>query len=436
MFWRKAEVEIVLERRVYHAGEVINARARIQAKGNLAIEEARVELRRSQRYAYQRRERDNDGHYRWSHTTDVEHTAVETVRILGAGELTDGQFFEYYLSFTLPEHAAPSGDASLLDTGWSLQLILNRRRAIDVNAGTSFQVLAPAAQSSARIATQARSSTADRCAVLPEIPCRDIQAGATIAGTIIVFARQPVEARQVRVELVRIEQTEPRSISSPTRGRNDSTTVVKQTIAAGGALPVGTPWGFPFTLTVPADAHPTAFTPRGTVRWLLRGVVDRSLAEDYSGEIEVNIYNGPATLSPSPPPNGAQVPCSSEANEPSATAVTEMSAEAPVAMSESLLLEPDATNPLNGRRFPLDQPLVTLGRRETNTIVVPEQAVSRTHAEIRRVDSAYLLRDLGSTSGTYLNGAPLTGEHALCPGDVVGLGPDVTFTVRDAIPRG
>ena len=229
-------------------------------KGKLALEEARVELRRSQRYSYQRRERDNEGHYRWSHTSDVEHTAIETVRLLGTGELAAGQFFEHYLSFILPEDAAPSGDAGLLDTGWSLQLILNRRRAIDVNAGTSFQVLAPAAQSSARIATQARSSTADRCAVLPEIPSRDIQAGATIAGTIIVFARQPVEARQVRVELVRVEATEPRAVSSPTRGRNDSTTVVKQTIATGGTLPVGTPWGFPFTLTVPPDAHPTAFT--------------------------------------------------------------------------------------------------------------------------------------------------------------------------------
>lgn len=429
MFWRKAEVEIVPERQVYVAGEVINARARIIGKGTLAIEEARVELRRSQRYSYQRRERDNEGRYRWSSTSDVEHTAVETVRILGAGELADGQFFEQYLSFTLPDHAAPSGDASLLDTGWSLQLILNRRRAIDVNAGTSFQVLAPAAQSSARIATQARSSTADRCAVLPELPYRDIQVGATITGTIIVFARQSVEARQVRVELVRVEETEPRSSSSPTRGRNDSTTVVKQTIAAGGAFPVGAPWGFPFTLTIPADAHPTAFTPRGTVRWLLRGIVDRSLAEDYSGEIEVNIYNGPAieTPPPPPPPHVAQ-----EAPDGDASATTDaaIAVEAPTPTPELLLLEPAPGNPLSGQLFPLDQPIVTLGRRETNTIVVPEQAVSRSHAEIRQEGADYFLHDLGSTSGTYLNGVRLADEQRLRAGDLVSLGAGVTFTVK------
>jgi len=43
-----------------------------------------------------------------------------------------------------------------------------------------------------------------------------------------------------------------------------------------------------------------------------------------------------------------------------------------------------------------------------------------------------VLRDLGSTSGTYLNGTPLAGEHHLCAGNVVGLGPGVTFTVRVA----
>ncbi len=47
-----------------------------------------------------------------------------------------------------------------------------------------------------------------------------------------------------------------------------------------------------------------------------------------------------------------------------------------------------------------------------------------------------MLRDLGSTSGTYLNGVPLTDEQPLSAGDVVGLGPGVTFTVRVAAPRG
>lgn len=292
--------------------------------------------------------------------------------------------------------------------------------------------MAPAAQSSARIATQARSSTADRCAVLPEIPSRDIQAGATIAGTIIVFARQPAEARQVRVELVRVEATEPRAVSSPTRGRNDSTTVVKQTIATGGTLPVGTPWGFPFTLTVPPDAHPTAFTPRGTVRWLLRGIIDRSLAEDYSGEIEINIYNGPSLI-PSPPPpspSGRDRASDVVAQGQPAEVGAERSTDAAAATSEELLLEPGAKNPLEGKLFPLDQTVITLGRRETNTIVVPEQAVSRTHAEIRRDGASYLLRDLGSTSGTYLNGTPLVGDQRLRSGDLIELGPGVTFTVR------
>ena len=42
----------------------------------------------------------------------------------------------------------------------------------------------------------------------------------------------------------------------------------------------------------------------------------------------------------------------------------------------------------------------------------------------------YLLRDLGSTGGTYLNGARLVGDQPLRTGDVVSLGAGVTFTVK------
>ncbi len=118
--------------------------------------------------------------------------------------------------------------------------------------------------------------------------------------------------------------------------------------------------------------------------------------------------------------------------ELSPRAVATISAEAAAIMPEELLLGSGQGNPPIGQFFPLAQPLVMLGRRETNTIVVPEQAVSRAHAEIRREGSTYVLRDLGSASGTYLNCTQFAGEQRLRAGDVVGLGPGVTFTVRVA----
>src|SRR5690349_13236515 len=146
IFGKKATVEIVTERPIYVAGERLNARARIWGQGDLAIEEARIELQRHQKFDYKRRERDSEGRYRWSSTSDTEHTTLATERILGPGQLANGQFFEHFVSFQLLDSLEPSGRASLLSTSWSLELILNRRRALDITDAAKFTLLVPTTQ--------------------------------------------------------------------------------------------------------------------------------------------------------------------------------------------------------------------------------------------------------------------------------------------------
>ena len=51
-----------------------------------------------------------------------------------------------------------------------------------------------------------------------------------------------------------------------------------------------------------------------------------------------------------------------------------------------------------------------------------ETSVSRRHAEVVRSGSAVVVRDLGSTNGTYVNGVKLVGEAPLNPGDAVLFG--------------
>jgi hypothetical protein len=54
-------------------------------------------------------------------------------------------------------------------------------------------------------------------------------------------------------------------------------------------------------------------------------------------------------------------------------------------------------------RFPIDRHLVTLGRGSENDVVIDCRSVSVRHAEMRRVNGGYELRDLGSTNGIKLN---------------------------------
>jgi pSer/pThr/pTyr-binding forkhead associated (FHA) protein len=73
---------------------------------------------------------------------------------------------------------------------------------------------------------------------------------------------------------------------------------------------------------------------------------------------------------------------------------------------------------LKGRRFPLADEDVTLGREEGNTVLVASDQASRRHARIFLSGGAHVLVDLDSTNGTYLN-SKLVKEQTLRDGDVV-----------------
>jgi ABC transport system ATP-binding/permease protein len=72
--------------------------------------------------------------------------------------------------------------------------------------------------------------------------------------------------------------------------------------------------------------------------------------------------------------------------------------------------------------YPLDpnDPQISIGR-EGSEIVLENPQVSRNHAEIIRANGGHILRDVGSTNGTFVNGQRIT-QHTLTPGDVIQIG--------------
>lgn len=69
-----------------------------------------------------------------------------------------------------------------------------------------------------------------------------------------------------------------------------------------------------------------------------------------------------------------------------------------------------------------NDPQITIGRAGCD-IVLENPQVSRFHAQIDRTgDGGALLRDAGSTNGTFVNGQRLSAPHALKPGDVIQIG--------------
>ena len=74
-----------------------------------------------------------------------------------------------------------------------------------------------------------------------------------------------------------------------------------------------------------------------------------------------------------------------------------------------------------GTRFRLDGATVTLGRGTSNAVQLHDTEISREHAEFSQRGESFVLRDLGSSNGTFVNGQQIR-EHELASGDQVQLG--------------
>jgi S1-C subfamily serine protease len=80
-----------------------------------------------------------------------------------------------------------------------------------------------------------------------------------------------------------------------------------------------------------------------------------------------------------------------------------------------------------GVRERFDKSVISIGRHPMNDLrfdAARDLDVSARHAELRILDGSHVLRDLGSTNGTFVNGERLTGERELAEGDEIRFGAD------------
>ncbi|MBM3152983.1 MAG: DUF2662 domain-containing protein [Chloroflexi bacterium] len=84
--------------------------------------------------------------------------------------------------------------------------------------------------------------------------------------------------------------------------------------------------------------------------------------------------------------------------------------------------------------IPLRQSVINIGRRLDNQVVVDDPRVSRNHAQIRAIKGRFVIFDLNSTGGLYVNGQR-SNQSILYPGDVISLA-GVTLVFGQDIPTG
>lgn len=85
------------------------------------------------------------------------------------------------------------------------------------------------------------------------------------------------------------------------------------------------------------------------------------------------------------------------------------------------------TGPTPGAAFILEGDQLNIGRDSNNEIVINDAEVSRRHARLTFQGGKYVLEDLGSTNGTFVNGQRLAGPRVLKAGEVVSFGEQIVL---------
>ncbi len=91
------------------------------------------------------------------------------------------------------------------------------------------------------------------------------------------------------------------------------------------------------------------------------------------------------------------------------------------------------SGPTPGKVFELDKSEIYLGRDVNNEIIINDAEVSRRHARVILQAGGYVLEDLGSTNGTFVNGHRLMGPHVLRSGELILLGENVSLVFETSL---
>jgi hypothetical protein len=191
-------------------------------------------------------------------------------------------------------------------------------------------------------------------------------------------------------------------------------------------LPMPTP---PPATPAPAPARPAgapSAAPPGGPSPLWIGAVALAV---LAGAGAIYFSRSRATAAPG---GAAEEEEQEEGAKDDATVVMRSPSVAPVDKTVMLRFRPALTataGPLEGQVFRLSSDTaLSIGRAPTNDIAVPDTSVSSEHCRVRPEGGIFVIHDLKSTNGTFVNDRRVT-RHPLVEGDVVRVG-ETTFLFR------
>ncbi|MGZ4617306.1 MAG: arrestin C-terminal domain-containing protein [Frankiaceae bacterium] len=322
------ELTIELPDTVYVEGSTIDATVLAMAGRDVVVTRGDVELVRNVSYQYR------SGGMGGSNTATARHSQVVARSVFHTGgPLPGGQPLVQPVRLLVPSDGPGSVRAELLKVTWAVRARLRTKGCRDAEATKHILVLSEARECAA--VAQSAPLVEDRgCAVLgfESLSSRRLVGGVPLFGVLTVTPLRPVTARALRVDLLLAEHVAHGPLvtddpaRSPANEDKDADTIVASVALAGQ---LGSPvagqitWGcprslrdwlsrtryegtvllasgricfeakqqlrFPFHLPVPPRLQgPSVRTPDYSLRWMLRGVLDRRLHADPCITVEMH----------------------------------------------------------------------------------------------------------------------------------------------------
>jgi hypothetical protein len=274
-------------------GSTIDATVRATAGREVMVEGGRVELVRTVTYRYTA----------WSPYASPIAVPARDAGVISqahfhpASPLIDGQPLVQPVALDIPPEGPGSVQTDLVEIGWAAHARLHLAGSRDAEVTRPIVVLSQA-RDCAPVADTPPVLEDQGCTVIgvESLSSRQLVPGIPLSGVLTVAPLRSASARAIRVELVLLEHVlhGPRLTDDPARNpahedKYAETVVASLPLAEQVRLDPSRPLRLGFTVPVPPRLPaPTMRTPKFTLSWMLRGVVDRQLRRDPCVAIELH----------------------------------------------------------------------------------------------------------------------------------------------------
>ena len=274
------DVQISVNKSDFHAGDELDARVALLPKGDFRVRHGRVELVCIETWVQRVDSQYGSSYHR---KTNALSRAGET--FMGDQAVRNGVPYPADLRVTLPRDALPTISGAMVQKiqpgiAWAVKVDMDVARARDIKESQEVTVVPTPAPRGSRPVPTVTESSRGGCPLTLELSRGAAHSGDRVDGSLRAEPQGDVTASEARVELVREEKL----------GNTAKNQVVDQvTFERDLSLQSGDEREWSFSLDVGRVSVPSLKTEKSSVRWLVRGVLDRSLRTDPKVEQEIDV---------------------------------------------------------------------------------------------------------------------------------------------------